>query len=592
MFTVPASYGYPPPAGRVQTVMKFSSQTLSQSGPAGRRWMPAARAAWKYALNQVYNWSAPAVLAGIFFAFSLAPSLLPRPIFVQGVLSGLSLAAGYALGIAGIWLWHYLQLPVPPAGARRVLGAVSALFCVLIILVFLWQASTWQDNVRALMGMEPSAGTRPWLLTAVSVLIFGALLLVARLFRRLFHWISVRLHRYLPARVSYLLGFAAAFFIFWTLVNDVFLRSVLQMADSSFQQLDALIEDDWSPPPHSERAGSAPSLVDWHEMGRKGRSFVASGPDAADLSEFFETALPTPVRVYVGLNSAPTAEERAGLALNEMIRTGGFDRSVLLLVTPTGTGWIDPAALDTVEYLHRGDIATVAVQYSYLNSPLALLTEGDYGAEMARVLFDRIYRYWNSLPPENRPRLYLHGLSLGALNSDLSFNIYDIIDEPFDGALWSGPPFRTQTWRRITAQRDPRSPAWLPTFRDGSVVRFMNQQGMPPAEEEWGGFRIVFLQYASDPITFFTPAMMWRKPDWMRHPRGPDVTPDLRWFPFVTFLQLLTDMIVGTAPSGFGHNYAPEDYIDAWFALTEPEGWSPSDLQRLKDRFELRKLDT
>jgi uncharacterized membrane protein len=74
--------------------------------------------------------------------------------------------------------------------------------------------------------------------------------------------------------------------------------------------------------------------------------------------------------VYVGLNSADSAEDRARLALEELMRAGGFERSVLLLATPTGTGWVDPAAQDTVEYLHRGDIASVAVQYSYLNSPL------------------------------------------------------------------------------------------------------------------------------------------------------------------------------------------------------------------------------
>lgn len=565
--------------------MMSSAQLLAWVHAPGRHGASAILAAWKRTLNHIYAWSAPAVLASIFFAFSLAPSLLPRTVFVQGILSGFSLAAGYALGVFGIWLWHYLQLPTPPGRVRRMLGMASAIFCALIILVFLWQASTWQDNVRALMGMEPSAGTRPWLLAMVSALVFGALLLLARLFKRVFHGFSKRLHRYMPARVSYLLGFAAALLIFWTVANDVVLRSVLQMADRSFQQLDALIEDDWSPPVQSERAGSADSLVDWRDMGRQGRAFVAQGPDAEALSAFFGQPVQTPVRVYVGLNSAPTAAERADLALRELIRAGGFERSVLLLVTPTGTGWIDPAALDTVEYLLRGDVASVAVQYSYLNSPLALLTEAAYGAEMARVLFERIYRYWRSLPSATRPQLYLHGLSLGALNSDVSFNIYDIIDDPFHGALWSGPPFRTETWRQITAQRDPASPAWLPLFRDGSVVRFMNQQGMPAAQDEWGSFRIMFLQYASDPITFFNPAMMWREPAWMQHPRGPDVTPDLRWFPVVTLLQVAADMMLGTAPSGFGHEYAPRDYIDAWLALIEPDGWTPAEVQRLQAHF-------
>ena len=86
-----------------------------------------------------------------------------------------------------------------------------------------------------------------------------------------------------------------------------------------------------------------------------------------------------------------------------MKRVGGFERSTLLLVTPTGTGWIDAASQDPVEYLHRGDIATVAAQYSYLNSPLALLTEGAYGAGMARALFTEIYGYWRACPATRDP---------------------------------------------------------------------------------------------------------------------------------------------------------------------------------------------
>jgi len=206
---------------------------------------------------------------------------------------------------------------------------------------------------------------------------------------------------------------------------------------------------------------------------------------------------------------------------------------------------------------------------------------------MARALFAEIYGYWRTLPRDSRPRLFLSGLSLGSLNSDLSFDLYDIIDDPFHGVLWSGPPFRNETWRRITAERDPGTPAWLPEFRGGSVVRFMNQeQGFDRGDAEWGNFRIAFLQYASDPITFFSPGVAWREPDWMREPRGPDVSPDLRWFPVVTMLQLAADMMVGTAPTGFGHEYAPAHYVDAWFALTEPGGWSEADLERLRGLFE------
>lgn len=539
-------------------------------------------------INSVFRLSIVGVLLGtVFLSVSLAPSLLPRPPAVQGLLAGVSFAIGYALGVAGLALWKFLHVPVAGPRLTRLLTLAAAVLCALIAVFFLWQASSWQDSLRAMMGMQESAGLRPAAVGPVAVLVFALLLTLARLFRRTFHLLSRQLARFVPPRISHLAGIVIAVLLFWSAVDGVLFNFLLRTADQSFAQLDALIEDDLPRPARPEQTGSAESLVSWQQLGRQGRRFISSGPDAADLSAFFGTSLPAPVRVYVGLNSADTPEQRARLALEELKRAGGFERSVLLLVTPTGTGWVDEASQDPVEYLFRGDVATVAVQYSYLNSPLALLTQAAYGAENARAVFVEIYGYWRSLPVDVRPRLFLNGLSLGSLNSDLSFDLFDIIDVPFTGALWSGPPFRNDSWRRITRDREPGSPAWLPRYRGGSVVRFMNQtSGLREGYPAWNDFRIVFLQYASDPITFFDPSIAWSEPAWMREPRGPDVSPDLRWFPVVTMLQLAADMVVGTAPRGFGHEYAPADYIEAWLALAEPEGWTPSELERLRKVFE------
>ncbi|WP_346657658.1 alpha/beta-hydrolase family protein [Bradyrhizobium sp. 149] len=57
------------------------------------------------------------------------------------------------------------------------------------------------------------------------------------------------------------------------------------------------------------------------------------------------------------------------------------------------------------------------MQYSYLNSPLSLPFQPEYGTEAARALFAAIYGHWTTLPKDRRPRLYLHGLSLDATNS-------------------------------------------------------------------------------------------------------------------------------------------------------------------------------
>src|SRR5690606_7284857 len=178
----------------------------------------------------------------------------------------------------------------------------------------------------------------------------------------------------------------------------------------------------------------------------------------------------------------------------------------------------------------------------------------------------------------------LHGLSLGALASQASAQLYDVLGDPFHGALWAGPPFSSPIWSWATANRQPDSPAWLPRFGNGTAIRFLNQFGTAHWRDvPWGPMRTVFLQYASDPIVFFRDDSDWQRPDWFAEPRGPDVSPALNWYPVVTFLQLLLDMALAqTSPIGYGHVYAPSDYVDAWVEVTQPDGWTAAQLDALK----------
>jgi uncharacterized membrane protein len=524
------------------------------------------------------------LLGTLFFCAALTPSLVPRSTLSQGVLAGAALAVGYGIGVLWRWLWRYLGLPERPEHLRERVNLLIAAVCVPLAGFFLSQVAGWQNAVRALMGMPPvsSAHLIEVVLTALAT--FLILLTLARLYRLVSRFVSRHADRILPRRVANVIGVLVALALFWSLATDVLVAQALRALDASFAQYDALIEPETAPPASPLKSGSAASALRWEELGRTGRGFIGSGPSAAEISAVSGEPALEPIRVYVGLRAAETPRQRARLALSELQRSGAFERSVLVVVTPTGTGWIDPAAMNTVEYLHHGDIASVALQYSYLNSPLALLVEADYGRDVARALFAEIYAYWTQLPPERRPRLYLHGLSLGALHSQRSWELHELLGDPIHGALWSGPPFRSDLWRSLTDSRNEGSPEWRPQLRDGRFVRFMNQQGTPePADAPWGPMRLLYLQYASDPITFFDHRYAWRRPDWMSEPRGPDVSPSLRWFPLVTMLQLAVDMAVTTpTPPGYGHVYAPADYVDAWRIVSAPAGWSDAALQRLK----------
>jgi uncharacterized membrane protein len=526
------------------------------------------------------------LLGALFFASALTPTLVPRDPLSQGILAGLCLFIGYATGVFLTWIWNYLELPRETA-VQSVMRYLAAAVGLGVVVISLWHAAGWQNSIRAVMGMPPVDGGNLVVVCGVSALTFAVLLMLGRLVKGFSTIFGTWMRRYLPRRVAVTLAIALTSLLFWSVASDVLVRTVFRLLDASYRQYDALLEPERSQPLESRKTGSPASLIAWNELGRAGREFVASGPQAGDITAITGRPALDPVRVYVGLQSGETPEERARLALEELKRQGGFSRSTLIVITPTGTGWIDPAAIDTVEYLRDGDIASVAVQYSYLSSPLSLLAQPEYGAETARALFSQIYGYWTTLPKDKRPKLYLHGLSLGAMNSQLSAQLFEMIDDPIQGALWSGPPFVSALWQTVTERRNPGSLARLPQFRDGRMLRFMDQSGFPGDPRSWGPVRVVYLQYASDPIVFFSIRDFFREPNWMLEPRGHDVSSQLTWFPIVTGLQLILDMLVANkTPAGFGHVYAPQHYIDAWVAVTDVEGWSRDQIRSLKKHFE------
>jgi uncharacterized membrane protein len=527
------------------------------------------------------------IVATLFFAVSVAPSLLPRTYIVQGVLSGLAIAIGYGLGNLLVWVWQWLELPQPSGAAQVLAKRLAVLFALLVSSYFLWRVTQWQNSIRGLMAMPPIETAYPFRMGAIAVVFGAALITVYRTISRTNGYLYDRLTNVLPRRIAFAVSVTVVSFLLLLLVNDVFVKSLLTAADSVFLRLDHVVDDGIEQPADPLIPGSEPSLIAWDGIGRMGKTFLVGGPTQQQLSDFSGRAAKQPVRVYVGLRARPTAAERAKLALDELIRVGGFERKLLVVATPTGTGWLDEGAVDTLEYLHAGDTAIVSMQYSYLPSWITILIDPDRSRVAAQLLFDEVYAYWKTLPTDGRPKLYLHGLSLGSLGSETSARLFHIFEDPIQGALWSGPPFPSTGSTAATRDRNLESPAWLPTLGDGSILRFTNQQNhlaTPP--RRWGPIRCVYIQYASDPMVFFSPSLLWHKPAWLVGERGPDVSPYLDWVPIVTFLQIAFDLPMATSvPIGYGHNYSPANYIDGWVAVTAPDDWGDADTARLKRLF-------
>ncbi len=532
------------------------------------------------------------ILAALFMSAALTPSLIPRSAALQGALCGISLVAGYALGRVMELGWRALDLPALNDRIRWPLLVLSSLCTAGVMAASLWLSLGWQNGIRLSMGMAPQQSGQVVAVLMVALGVAVVLVAIWRLLRVVKRLVQRRAGRFLTGPLASAMGLFAAALLFWSIGNGILMAQGMKALDNIYAALDATIQTDLLPPQDPLKTGSPASLIAWQDIGHQGRNAVGAWPAAADIAALAGSAAKEPIRVYVGLNSADDPDARAELALAELIRVGAFDRKLLVIATPTGTGWLDPAAIAPLEILHRGNVATIAVQYSYLPSWLALFVSPEYGKATARAVFRAVYGHWTSLPREGRPKLYLFGLSLGALNSGLSAGLFDVVGDPHDGALWVGPPFSSSIWQNAVAARNADSPVWRPVFQDGRNLRFANQgTGFRDGEQSdrWGPLRIGFLMYSGDPITFFDTGSLFRRPAWLSDPRAPNLPPGLRWYPVVTFLQGLLDVMTATqVPAGHGHVYAARDYLRAWADLTAPTDWTPEALARaeaaLKDR--------
>lgn len=529
-------------------------------------------------------------LALLFFAASLTPSLVVRTPLEQGALSGISAALGYALAAVPVWLWRLMLLPEPDKKTRHRAGIVLILAGIAVAGVALSHAAEWQNATRRVMDLPPADNAGALIVVGVALAVFAILWAVGTAVMATARRAGRALGRILPGRTGPVTGFLLTVVLFVSLVDGVLIRNLMSIADTSFATSERIFDTGQRPPDDPNLSGSAVSLVAWEDLGRQGRDFISRTPSADEIAAFTGRPAMEPIRVYVGRVAADTPRERAELALAELIRTGGFDREVLIISTPPGTGWMDPGAHDTVEFMWGGNTAQVGVQYSYLTSVLSILTNVEYGIDQARDLFDVVYEHWTKLPPDARPKLYVFGLSQGALNSQSTLPVLDVLADPPQGALWAGSPFVSPFWSYVRDNRVPGSPPWRPEFGNGSLVRVMTQGGATSGTPApWGPMRFVFLNYASDPLVEFDFATLWRPPAWLTEPpRAPDVAPEMGWYPIVTALQLGLDMATPLGVPGFGHYYVADDYIDAWAALTAPPGWSQTRADALRALFATR----
>ena len=513
----------------------------------------------------------------------MTPSLLPRGPLFQGLVSGAAGATGYGLGVFAVWLVRYMQSkdtsPPAPRWAWIALVVVGIIGQILMIIWF----HVWQDDVRDLMGV-PRLGFWDHPLAAIlSIVTLFVFVEIGQLIGKLVRYLVRQLNRFAPPRVSAVVVVVLLLALTIALLNGVVVRFAMSTINKTFSAVNDETDPEFPAPKSPLRSGGPQSLDSWESLGHQGRVFVSAGPTVEQLTKFNGKPAIEPIRAYAGLHSAPGIKATAQLAAEELRRTGGLDRAVVAVATTTGTGWINEAEASALEYMYNGNTAVVSMQYSFLPSWLSFLVDKENARQAGQALFEAVDAMIKERPEGKRPKLVVFGESLGSFGGEAPFLALNNLIARTDGALFSGPTFNNTIWEDLTRNRDKGSPMWLPIYDKGENVRFAaraDNLGRPP--DPWAEPRVVYLQHASDPIAWWNVDLLFSKPDWLREPRGYDVSPRMEWIPIVTFLQVSADMAVAVdVPDGHGHFYV-RDVANAWAAILQPPGWTPEKTEKLR----------
>jgi uncharacterized membrane protein len=521
-------------------------------------------------------WSVTGVLlACIGYLVALTPSLVPRTTPVQVLMSVLLTATGYAVGaILGAfarlgWRWSGRAPWVAPERARRWVWLP-----VLLTLAFTPWALAWQAELSAVIGWPLPSWPRVVLIVPPVVL---ALVGLARLVRAGARRLAGVLGRVLPGPV---LATVAAGVLVGALVVAALLTPLV-LVHRNFVGNDTETVGQ-TPPASPLRSGGPGSLARWEDLGRQGREFVTNGPSAAQISAFTGRPALEPIRLYAGMAQATTPQARAALAVEELRRSGAYERDVVVLVTTSGLGAVHPVAASSLEYVTEGDVALVASQFSAVPSWMTNIVDPEGAAREAAALLDAVEADLATVPAAQRPRLVVYGESLGAFGSQQALvgTTPEELAERFDGVLWVGSPWSSALLEEWV---HPERFAWTPVVGDGSVVRVAAGLGEIPADDPtWGPSRVLFLQARNDPVALVTGSVLTGRPPWLdtavvEPPRG------MVWWPIFTWQQLMVDLTTnGFVPPGFGHNYS-HAHAAAWVAVLGADGWDEARLDALRE---------
>ena len=516
------------------------------------------------------------IAALAMYAVSVSPSLMARSWAWHAVASGILVACGY---VAGVVVQNVAQLVIRLTGLtisasepvelgfRIGIGALFALWWLYAVI----QSYRRARKAAALVNMPGETFGEYLLGTAGAVVVSWMLLRIVGALNRLCWMIIASLDAHMPRPAAIVVSMVILFAIMFFLTSKVILRGGIGFFRRKAEQLNMRTARGIYQPVVPERSASPASSVTWESVGGQGRVFLGRGPSRLDIAQVCGGEAMEPIRVYSGMPTGGSGiEQAAATVVAELHRTGAFDRAVILIAASTGSGWVDEWQVQPLEFLTRGNCATASLQYSYVPSALNWLTGLEPAQEASAALFAAVRAELDLMDEADRPALFVCGESLGAFASQSVFESFEDVLARVDGALWVGTPSFTPMHAALTAARHKGSPEVAPVVHNARRVRFVNEPSDLRTDlygrelGPWGFPRVVYAQHPSDPVVWWTNKLIWTQPDWLRERAGRDVSLNVEFTRFATYIQVLADLpVAGTAPGGHGHTYH-EELIPLW----------------------------
>ena len=516
------------------------------------------------------------IAALAMYAVSVSPSLMARSWAWHAVASGILVACGY---VAGVVVQNVAQLVIRLTGLtisasepvelgfRIGIGALFAAWWLYAVI----QSYRRARKAAALVSMPGETFGEYLLGTAGAVVVSWMLLRIVGALNGLCWMLIASLDAHMPRPAAIVVSMVILFAIMFFLTSKVILRGGIGFFRRKAEQLNMRTARGIYQPVVPERSASPASSVTWESVGGQGRVFLGRGPSRLDIAQVCGGVAMEPIRVYSGMPTGGSGiEQAAATVVAELHRTGAFDRAVILIAASTGSGWVDEWQVQPLEFLTRGNCATASLQYSYVPSALNWLTGLEPAQEASAALFAAVRAELDLMDEADRPALFVCGESLGAFASQSVFESFEDVLARVDGALWVGTPAFTPMHAALTAARHKGSPEVAPVVNNGRRVRFVNEPSDLRTDlygrelGPWGFPRVVYAQHPSDPVVWWTNKLIWTQPDWLRERAGRDVSLNVEFTRFATYIQVLADLpVAGTAPGGHGHTYH-EELIPLW----------------------------